>query len=251
MALFSSKKDEALVIPEHIAIVMDGNGRWAKKRMMPRQAGHAMGRKAVRRVLNAAIDLGVKHLTLFAFSSENWSRPADEVGALMDLFKTVLISEVEELSQNGIRLTFIGDTSAFSAELQALMQDAVSATQNGEAFQLNIAVNYGGRWQLAHAARMLAEAVQEGQLQTQDIDETILGDAMLLNGSPDPELFIRTGGESRISNFLLWQLAYSELYFCETLWPDFNKKSLRDAIAWFSTRERRFGKTSEQVEEGA
>jgi undecaprenyl diphosphate synthase len=238
---------EAAQVPRHIAIVMDGNGRWAKARHRPRSFGHNAGRKAVREVVEACLREGVQALTLFAFSSENWQRPQDEVGALMGLFVRALDKEVEELHGHGVRLRFIGDLGAFDEPLRQRMQAAMTHTTGNTRLQVNIAVSYGGRWDIVQASRQAAAAVACGELRAEDIDETRLGQWMSLADLPPLDLFIRTGGECRISNFLLWQVAYAELYFTDTLWPDFDQACLRQAIEDYARRERRYGRTGEQV----
>ena len=234
-------------VPAHIAIVMDGNGRWAEKRKRPRTFGHQAGLKALRRIVEHCGRLGVGELTVFAFSSENWNRPRSEINRLLDLFMRALDRETDELNANGVRLRFIGDLSAFAPELQENVRRAESKTRDNTRMTLNVAANYGGRWDIAQAARQLAERVAAGNIAPEQIDETLLAGEMALAGSPDPDLLIRTGGEMRISNFLLWQSAYSELFFTPLLWPDFGPEALDDAIDAFRTRERRFGKTSEQI----
>jgi undecaprenyl diphosphate synthase len=236
-----------MTIPRHIAIVMDGNGRWAKARLRPRSFGHNAGRKAVREVVEGCLRQGVEALTLFAFSSENWRRPDEEVGALMELFLRALDKEVDELHQQGVRLRFVGDLTAFNAELRKRMEAAMTRTAGNDKLALNVAVNYGGRWDIVQAARQAALAVARGELAADAIDETHLGHWMSLAGQPPLDLFIRTGGEVRVSNFLLWQIAYAELYFTDTLWPDFDQDALARAIEDFARRERRYGKTGEQV----
>ena len=238
-------------IPRHIGIVMDGNGRWAKARRRPRSFGHNAGRKAVREVVEGCIRHGVAALTLFAFSSENWQRPPDEVSALLDLFMRALDKEVDELDENGVRLRFIGDLSAFDKPLRQRMTGAMERTSGNIKLHLNIAVNYGGRWDIVQAARKAALAVAQGELSVEDIDEASFDQWTSLSEVPPLDLFIRTGGDHRISNFLLWQLAYAELYFTETLWPDFNQASLQLAINDFARRERRFGRTGDQVAQAA
>ncbi|WP_233843288.1 polyprenyl diphosphate synthase [Dyella sp. 2HG41-7] len=237
--------------PRHIGIVMDGNGRWAKARHRPRSFGHNAGRKAVREVVEGCLRQGVEALTLFAFSSENWQRPADEVGALLELFMRALDKEVDELHENGVRLRFIGDLSAFDKALQKRMIDAMHRTADNTKLQMNVAVNYGGRWDIVEAARKIAQAVANGELSADAIDEAAFDRETSLSELPPLDLFIRTGGDHRISNFLLWQLAYAELYFTETLWPDFNQAALQLAIDDFARRERRFGRTGEQVTQAA
>ena len=234
-------------IPRHIAIVMDGNGRWAKLRHRPRTFGHNAGRKSVRNVVEGCLREGVKVLTLFAFSSENWQRPQDEVGALMELFLRALDREVDELHSNEVRLRFVGDLSAFDEGMRQRMTAAMARTTGNDALHLNVAMNYGGRWDIVQAARKAAEAVARGELRADDIDEALLGQWMSLADLPPLDLFIRTGGECRVSNFLLWQLAYAELHFTDTLWPDFDQACLRSAIEDYARRERRFGRTGEQV----
>ncbi|MFA6228696.1 MAG: polyprenyl diphosphate synthase [Rhodanobacter sp.] len=238
---------EAAKVPRHIAIVMDGNGRWAKARRRPRTFGHNAGRKAVRVVIEGCLREGVQALTLFAFSSENWQRPQEEVGALMSLFLRALDKEVDELHEHGVRLRFIGDLGAFDEPLRQRMQSAMTRTAANQALQVNIAVSYGGRWDIVQASRQAAAAVANGELSADEIDEERLGQWMSLAELPPLDLFIRTGGECRISNFLLWQVAYAELYFTETLWPDFDQACLRQAIEDYARRERRFGRTGEQV----
>jgi undecaprenyl diphosphate synthase len=240
-------KSDAAPLPSHIAIVMDGNGRWAVKRKRPRTFGHQAGQKALRRVVEHCGQLGVPELTVFAFSSENWRRPRSEVTRLMDLFMRALEKETQELNQNGVRLRFIGDITRFTPELQEKIRNAISLTANNERMTLNVAVNYGGRWDIADAARRLAEDVAAGRMRPDAIDEASFGARVALADSPDPDLFIRTGGEMRISNFLLWQSAYTELYFTPTLWPDFDAAALDEAIAAYRERERRFGRTGEQA----
>ena len=234
-------------IPRHIAIVMDGNGRWAKLRHRPRTFGHNAGRKAVRNVVEGCLRQGVKVLTLFAFSSENWQRPKDEVGALMELFLRALDKEVDELHSNEVRLRFVGDLSAFDDGMRQRMTAAMARTASNDALHLNVAMNYGGRWDIVQAARKAAEAVARGEVCADEIDEALLGHWMSLADLPPLDLFIRTGGECRVSNFLLWQLAYAELHFTDTLWPDFDQACLSSAIEDYARRERRFGRTGEQV----
>jgi undecaprenyl diphosphate synthase len=236
-----------MTIPRHIAIVMDGNGRWAKARLRPRSFGHNAGRKAVREVVEGCLRQGVEALTLFAFSSENWRRPDEEVGALMELFLRALDKEVDELHEQGVRLRFIGDLTAFNAELRKRMELAMARTAENLRLALNVAVNYGGRWDIVHAARQAAIAVAQGTLRVDDIDEARFGSYTSLAELPPLDLFIRTGGEVRVSNFLLWQIAYAELHFTDTLWPDFDQACLARAIEDFARRERRYGRTGEQV----
>jgi len=231
-------------VPRHVAIIMDGNGRWAKRRFLPRVAGHRKGVEVVRNVVQECAERGVEALTLFAFSSENWRRPADEVSLLMQLFVSALQQEVERLHRNGIRFRVIGDISRFEPALVALIDNAQQLTAGNQGLTLTVAANYGGRWDIMQAVNRLRSAHggdREQWTETQLLPYLSLGDL------PEPDLFIRTGGEMRISNFLLWQLAYTELYFTDTLWPDFDAKALAKAIASYRQRERRFGRTSEQV----
>jgi len=221
---------------------MDGNGRWAARKRRPRTFGHQAGVKAVRRTIEFCLKNGIPHLTLFAFSSENWQRPEQEVQRLMELFMRALEKEVPQLHENNVRLTFIGDLSRFSGRLQEKMHKVAALTASNRSLHLNIAINYGGRWDILQAAQRLAEAVQEGSIDPKTLTETDFSQFIALGDSPDPDLLIRTGGEQRISNFLLWQLAYTELWFTETLWPDFDAEQLDLAIADFQRRERRFGK---------
>jgi undecaprenyl diphosphate synthase len=233
--------------PRHIAIIMDGNGRWAQARNRPRTLGHRAGARAVNACIDTCLEDGIEVLTLFAFSSENWRRPKEEVGALMQLFLRALDREVEELHRRGVRVRFLGEKGAFAPELQQRMQRAETVTAANSRLQLCIAANYGGRWDIAQAARALARDAVAGRLQPDAIDEGALDARIALHDLPAPDLFIRTGGEHRISNFLLWQLAYCELYFCDTLWPDFDAAALRAAIEDFAGRERRFGMTGAQI----
>jgi len=233
--------DEQPAVPRHIAIVMDGNGRWARRRFMPRIAGHRQGVDALRRCIRACIQRGVQALTVFAFSSENWNRPEDEVSGLMDLLGRALVREVPELRSAGVRLHFVGNRQPLSEKLCRELAQAEEATAGNHRLELNVCFNYGGRWDIAQAAARLAAAGQP-------ITESALAGALALAHAPDPDLLIRTGGERRISNFLLWQCAYSELYFSDRLWPDFDEAALDEAIADFAARERRFGCTGEQVQ---
>jgi undecaprenyl diphosphate synthase len=234
-------------VPRHVAIIMDGNNRWARKRLLPGVAGHKAGVDAVRAVIEVCAESGVEVLTLFAFSSENWQRPAEEVGALMELFLSALRREAKKLQENDIALRIIGDRSRFHPELQAAMREAELLTGGARRFTLQIAANYGGQWDIAQAAQRLAREVQAGHLQPEDITPELLQGCLSTGDLPLPDLCIRTGGERRVSNFLLWQLAYSELYFSDLYWPDFKHEAMRKALADFATRQRRFGKTSEQV----
>lgn len=234
-------------VPRHVAVIMDGNGRWAQQRGSPRTAGHRAGTEAAHAVVEHSLRRGVKALTLFAFSSENWSRPAEEVGVLMQLFIRALQREVKQLVANGVRLRFIGDRSLLTPKLREGMLAAESRTAGNDSLDLFVAVSYGGRWDLLQAARQLAEDAAGGRIDPAAIGEEDLASRLALSGVPDPDLFIRTGGEQRISNFLLWNLAYTELYFCDTLWPDFGPADYDLAIDWYGRRERRYGKTSQQV----
>lgn len=230
-------------MPQHIAIVMDGNGRWAKKRFLPRVAGHARGVEAIRRTIEGCIVRNIPYLTVFAFSSENWKRPGEEVNFLMNLFLSSLEKETDKLQANNIRLKVVGDLSRFDAPLQKAIAAAEEKTSDNSRLTLTVCANYGGRWDILQAARRMSG---EG-LDVNDMTQERLSSFLALSYAPDPDLFIRTGGETRISNFLLWQLAYSELYFTETFWPDFDDEELEKAIMSFQSRERRFGKTSEQL----
>lgn len=235
-------------MPRHIAIIMDGNGRWAKQRFLPRIAGHKRGVETVRNTVRACGDLGVEYLTLFAFSSENWRRPVDEVSFLMQLFIAALEQEVSKLHKNGIRFKVIGDRSRFEPKLVQLIEDAERLTRDNDRLTLTVAANYGGRWDILQAAnRMLKDRPEL----VSGFGESDLAPYLSLDYAPEPDLFIRTGGEQRISNFVLWQLAYSELYFTDLLWPDFDDAALDRAIASYRQRERRFGRTSEQLPQAA
>lgn len=237
--------------PRHVAIIMDGNGRWAKQRLLPRTAGHAAGIGAVRKTVRYCVAKGIKVLTLFAFSSENWRRPPEEVSVLMELFVDALARETRQLHQDGVRLRIIGEREAFDPRLQQRIAESEALTAGNERMVLVIAGNYGGRWDLVMAAQRLAAAAQRGTLNPADIDERLLAQHLATAELPEPDLFIRTGGEQRISNFLLWQLAYTELYFTPTLWPDFDESQLELAFQDYATRERRFGYTGEQVRAGS
>ncbi len=235
---------QASAVPRHVAIIMDGNGRWAKRRFLPRVAGHKRGVETVRGITRACAERGIKFLTLFAFSSENWRRPSEEVSTLKQLFLRALEQEVEKMNRNGIRLRIVGDLAAFGEKVVELAQRAQEATAKNDVLTLTIAANYGGRWDLLQAMNAL---VQRHPEQKGGFTEEQLAPLLAMSHAPEPDLFIRTGGEQRISNFLLWQLAYTELYFTPTLWPDFDGRSLEEAIVWYRARERRFGRTSEQL----
>ncbi|WP_078119163.1 isoprenyl transferase [Thiosocius teredinicola] len=235
-------------VPEHVAIIMDGNGRWAEARGQARHAGHRAGVQSVRSTIEECIQHGVKVLTLFAFSSENWRRPKTEVNMLMELFLSALQREVKRMQSNDIRLRVIGDISAFPEKLQKRIRESEDKTRDNKRLVLQIAANYGGRWDITETARKLAAAVQSGELTPDDINEELFARSTALGDQPDPDLFIRTGGELRISNFLLWHCAYTELYFTPVLWPDFDAAEFRKAVAEFGSRQRRFGKTGAQLE---
>ena len=225
-------------VPRHVAVIMDGNGRWARSRMLPRIAGHRRGLEAVRAAVENCAERGIEFLTLFAFSSENWRRPAEEVALLMQLFQSALTSEAERLHRANVRLKVVGDTRRFGRKIRLLIEQAERLTAENRRLTLTIAANYGGRWDILQAVNKIRE---------HPIDEAALGAHLAMSYAPEPDLFVRTGGEQRISNFLLWQLAYAEFYFTETLWPDFDAQALDQAIASYRARERRFGRTSEQV----
>lgn len=247
MAIFSSSTRELPAVskvPKHVAVIMDGNGRWAKKRFMPRVAGHVKGVELLREMVRACLEREIQYLTLFAFSSENWRRPKDEVTLLMQLFVKALEQEVDKLDRNGVRLRVIGDLSPFEPRLQQLIRQAEESTAHNDKLELTIAANYVGRWDILQAVNKMLAAQPEKREAWCDAD---LEPHLSMHFSPEPDLFIRTGGEERISNFLLWQLAYTELYFTPTLWPDFNTEEFDKAIASFQQRERRFGRTSEQL----
>ncbi len=236
-----------LKMPKHIAIIMDGNGRWAQNRFMPRTVGHRAGVKSVRNVVEYCANKNVEVLTLFAFSSENWRRPAAEVELLMGLFMSSLQREINRLDKRNVCLRFIGDITAFNDKLQQKMLEAELQTQGNSALTLVIAVNYGGRWDLCQATQKVIDKMSIGALEKQEITEQLINDHLSTAGLPEPDLFIRTGGEQRVSNFMLWQLAYTEMYFTSTLWPDFDQSVLEEAVRSFNGRQRRFGHTSEQV----
>lgn len=239
----ASKQDnpDPATLPRHVAIVMDGNGRWARQRGRPRHMGHQAGARSAREVVFTASDLGIPYLTLFAFSSENWSRPASEVKRLMDLFRRAVKQAVPKLHENDVRIRFLGDRAPFPEDLRARMAETEALTADNGGLGLNIAAGYGGRWDIVNAARHLAHEVRAGRLEPAELDETRFAGALSLAGMAEPDLFIRTGGERRISNFFLWDLAYTELYFSDRLWPDFGADALKEALADFAARERRFG----------
>jgi undecaprenyl diphosphate synthase len=234
-------------VPKHIAIIMDGNGRWAKQKGIPRLLGHRSGVKSVREVTEAAAEIGVKYLTLYAFSTENWNRPPAEVTALMTLLVETIKGEIRDLNKNKVRLQAIGDIEALPAPTYRTLMEGIEQTKNNDRITLVLALNYSAKWEILRATRIIAEQAQKGLLKAEDIKESTFEAALSTNGIPDPELLIRTSGETRISNFLLWQIAYTELYFTPVFWPDFGRKELFEAILSYQRRERRFGMTSEQI----
>jgi len=234
-------------LPQHIAVIMDGNGRWAKKKGAARIFGHRNAIQAVRETTETCAELGIKYLTLYAFSTENWSRPKEEVDALMQLMVSTMRSEIQTLTKNNVRLITIGDTANLPSVCQRELKEAIELTKENTGLTLNIALSYSGRWEILCAVKQIAQAVQQGELTPDDINESVFVNYLNTRTIPDPELLIRTSGEMRISNFMLWQIAYSELYIPEVLWPDFRKEHLYEAIAAYQKRERRFGKISEQV----
>lgn len=252
MAFFSksSAQDDVVIsnAPRHIAIIMDGNNRWARKRLLPGAAGHKAGVEAIRQVLTTAEKYQVEAITLFAFSSENWQRPPKEVDALMSLFLTYLEKEVRELHQNGVKVKIIGDKAKFSDKLLARMEEAERLTSANTKTTLSIAADYGGQWDITQAAKKLAMQVKDGEISVDDITPEAIDQSVTLSDLPKPDLCIRTGGDQRISNFLLWQMAYTELYFTDVLWPDFGEQELVNAMIEYSGRQRRFGKNSDQIE---
>ena len=247
-ALTDSTIPTATNIPQHVAIIMDGNGRWAQKKGSPRIIGHKAGVETVREVIQICAEKGIKVLTLFAFSSENWRRPKKEVSLLMALFLAALQREVKKLHKNDVQLRIVGDISAFDNKIQANIKKAEELTKNNKTLVLNIAANYGGQWDITEAAKSLAKQVESGELKAEEITADLISHNLSMSDLPVPDLFIRTGGEKRISNFLIWQLAYSELYFTDTLWPDFDRQAFEIALTSFAGRQRRFGHTGEQVE---
>ncbi|MDA0146841.1 polyprenyl diphosphate synthase [Vibrio sp. LaRot3] len=235
------------LLPKHIAVIMDGNGRWAKAQGKPRVFGHKNGVAAVRKTITTAARLGIKAVTLFAFSSENWRRPEEEVGVLMELFITVLSSEVKRLHKNNLRLRIIGDKSRFNDRLQKKIAQAEEMTAGNSGMVINIAANYGGKWDIMEATKAIAAKVEQGELTPEQISEALITEHLTMADLPEVDLLIRTSGECRISNFMLWQMAYAEMYFTPIFWPEFNEDSLIEAISWFIDRERRFGCTGEQI----
>lgn len=235
-------------LPKHVAIIMDGNGRWAKQRGLPRIAGHRAGVEALQDIVNFSSKAGIEVLTVYAFSSENWKRPRTEVSMLMELFASSLQQRFKGLHDNNIRIRFMGDLSLFPEKLRVSMEDAENLTINNTGLILVVAINYGGRWDITNAFIQLCNKIRDKEIRIEDINEALIGEYICLSDLPEPDLFIRTGGEMRISNYLLWQLAYTELYFDDCLWPDFGTASLEKALEWYVRRERRFGRTSEQIE---
>lgn len=235
------------VLPQHIAIIMDGNGRWAKAQGKPRVFGHKNGVAAVRKAISTSAKLGIKAVTLFAFSSENWRRPEEEVGVLMELFITVLSTEIKKLHKNNLRLRVIGDTERFNARLRKKIAQAEELTAGNSGMVVNIAANYGGKWDITQATKVLAEKVAAGELKPEEITEDMMTQHLTMSDLPEVDLMIRTSGECRISNFILWQMAYAEMYFTPIYWPEFDENSLVEAVTWFVNRERRFGCTGEQI----
>lgn len=235
-------------LPQHVAIIMDGNGRWAQEHGQDRLYGHYQGVVSVRKIVEVAAEIGIKHLTLYAFSTENWDRPVAEVTGLMTLFVETIAKEVPDLNKNNIQLQFIGDLSQLPGDARQALDNATADTSKNTGLKLIIALSYSSRWEIVHAAQVLAQRVQDGLLQPAQINEAVFAEALTTSTFPDPELLIRTSGEHRISNFLLYQIAYTELYFTETRWPDFRKNHLIEALLDYQSRERRFGKTSAQIQ---
>ena len=234
--------DSGDLVPEHVAIIMDGNHRWASERRLPGAAGHRAGAKRLRPVAEACAEMGVKSLTVFAFSTENWHRPTAEVGLLMDLMRHVMQTEIDYLHRQGVNLRVIGEREQFAQDIQRMMRECEAKTANNTRLNLSVAVNFGGRWDIVNAAKKIAQQVASGELEPEKVDETLFASAMSLGRLPEPDLLIRTGGDYRISNFLLWDLAYTELYFTETHWPDFGEEELRAAVDLYAQRTRRFGR---------
>ncbi len=234
-------------LPSHVAVIMDGNGRWAKQHNLPRIAGHRRGLESVRHIVKACADNGIPYLTLFAFSSENWRRPPSEVNLLMELFTNALEHKARKLHENGVCLRILGNTSPFGPKIRMLIQRAETLTRDNRDLHLTIAANYGGRWDITEACRQIARHVEAGQLNVEQLNEETVRCNLATAFLPEPDLFIRTGGEQRISNFMLWNLAYTELYFTDTLWPDFDLSKFEDALSSFAERQRRFGRTGDQL----
>ncbi len=235
--------------PQHIAIIMDGNGRWANKRGLPRASGHKAGIKALRKIVECCAAENIKALTVYAFSSENWQRPGQEVRLLMELFVTALDEQVKDLHQHQVNVGFIGELTRFPQKLQDSIVAATSLTKNNSGLKLRIAANYGGRWDIINAFKSIYAGIARGEIDINELDEAMMRQALSLADLPEPDLFIRTGGERRISNYLLWQLAYTELYFTDVHWPDFSATHLAEACQWYASRQRRFGRTSEQLKQ--
>ncbi len=236
-------------VPGHVCIIMDGNGRWAKKRLMPRTFGHKKGVDTTRVAVEFFAKAGVKHLTLFAFSSENWNRPADEVNTLMELFLSSLQKNTAELNTKGIRIRFVGDREAFSPDLRTQIAETEALTLENQTMTLNIAANYGGQWDIINAVKTIVSKVAKEDIAADSVDQALLESKLSLSDTPDPDLFIRTGGEQRVSNFLIWQLAYTELFFTDVLWPDFSETEMQSALTEYASRQRRYGKTGDQIED--
>lgn len=234
-------------LPSHVAIVMDGNGRWAQQRKKPRIYGHKVGADSVRDIVQSSREIGIGHLTLYAFSAENWQRPAQEVSGLMNILKSYLISELEEMEKNQIRLRCIGDIDRLPSGVRKVLLNSIERTADNTALTLNLALSYGARDEICRAARLLAQRCRDGELAVESIDQQTVADHLYTAGQPDPDLLIRTGGERRLSNFLLWQASYAEIYFIDIMWPDFRREAYLQAIRDFQQRERRFGKTGDQV----
>jgi len=233
--------------PAHVAVIIDGNGRWANSRGLSRVAGHKRGADAVKALVKSCIQHEIPYLSIFAFSSENWNRPASEVNALMELLGNALETQTKKLNENGVQLQFLGDMSRFSDKIQTLAASAQTATAANDKLVFNVAINYGGRWDIAQACRKLAEKVADGQIKANDVDEQAINEQLSTAGMPDPDLLIRTSGEYRISNFLLWQAAYSEFYFTDVLWPDFNEEEFTDALIKYTNRDRRYGNAVDKI----
>lgn len=234
-------------IPTHVAIVMDGNGRWAKKRKKPRLYGHKIGADSVRDIVETSAEIGIKHLTLYAFSSENWNRPESEVSGLMNILKSYLVSELGRMEKNNIRLRCLGNTARLPNGVKKVLDESIERTAGNDSLTLNLALSYGARDEICMAVKSIAEQCRSGALRVEDIDHDTISDQLYTGGQPDPDLLIRTGGEARLSNFLLWQASYSEIYFTETMWPEFRRDVFLQAIQDYQKRERRFGKTGDQL----
>lgn len=243
-----SSQSDATIKPQHVAIIMDGNGRWANAKGLSRVAGHRQGSNSVKSMIKSCIEHEIPYLTIFAFSSENWNRPESEISALMDLLSNALETQTEKLNENGVRLNFVGNLEKFNPKIQDLADKAQRQTQANSKLHFSIAINYGGRWDIAQACRTIAKKVASGELSANHISEQSVSDHLSTRDLPDPDLFIRTSGEYRISNFMLWQAAYSEFYFTDTLWPDFDEQAFTQALLAFSKRDRRYGKADELIE---